>query len=322
MGLYYDITPFFINIKIFFYNIFVFIKYFLYICQKYYFKMSLQGIKIDGEPSEVTEIREKILNEFKDLTFVEDGHKYFINGKQLPSVSEVTHRFCAHPFNDVEQAEKYAETHGETPQYWLDKWRFTSLKATTSGTLVHEYGESLGWLRNGHSELITESCKPKYVKDKNWLIPTRGKEEGVLKFYDELNENLHFVLAETKVYSNKSEESNVSNQFCGTFDLLMWYNNPKDSSKSGLIVLDWKTNRELTKDFSREHDKFLLPPFADLYEEPLSYYTLQLNLYSLCLHGIGLNPIGARVIWLKDDGTYELVPIKLLYKEDWFKQAF
>lgn len=279
-------------------------------------------IKVDGEPKEVTKIRNKILKEFDDLVFIEEGHKYFLNGEQLPSVSEVTHNFCAAPFDSEAQAERYAEKHGETAQYWLDQWKFTNLKATTSGTLTHEYGEGLGWLRNGHPEFLPESCKPKYVKEKDWLIPTRPKEESVLKFYDELNPNLHFVLAETKVYSNKSEESKVKNPFCGTFDLLMWYQHPTDVSKSGLVVLDWKTNRELKKDFSREYGRFLLSPFGEMYEEPLSYYTLQLNLYSLCLAGIGLPPIGARVIWLKDDGTYELIPIKLLYKEEWFKNAF
>ena len=279
-------------------------------------------LTIDGEPKEVTKIRNKILTEFKDLTFIEEGHKYILNGQYLPSVSEVTHRFCQYPFDEQAQAIAYAAKHGETPEYWMDKWKFTNLKATTSGTLVHAFGESLGWLRNGHPELITEDCKMKYIKDKNWLIPTRPKEEAIIKFYDELHSNLHFVLAETKVYSNKSEVSSVKNPFCGTFDLLAWYKHPTDDSKSGLIVLDWKTNKELRKDFSRENGKMLLPPFGDYYEEPLSYYTLQLNLYSLCLAGIGLPPIGARVIWLKDDGTYELIPINLLYKEKWFKNAF
>ena len=266
-------------------------------------------IIVEGEPKEVTEIRNKILKEFKDLQFIEEGHKYFLNGEQLPSVSEVTHKFCAYPFDSEAQAERYAETHGETPQYWLDKWKFTNLKATTTGTLTHEYAEGLGWLRNGHPELIPESCKTKYIKDKNWLIPTRPKEEAVLKFYNEMHKDLHFVLAETKVYSNKGEASNVKNPFCGTFDLLAWYQHPTDPSKSGLVCLDWKTNKELTKDFSREMGKFLLPPFDDYYEEPLSYYTLQLSAYSLCLEGIGLKPIARRIIWLKDDGTYELIPL-------------
>jgi hypothetical protein len=56
--------------------------------------------------------------------------------------------------------------------------------------------------------------------------------------------------------------------------------------------------------------KFLLPPFGELYEESLSYYTLQLSAYQIPLEDIGLKVIGRRIIWLKDDGTYELIPIK------------
>ena len=267
-------------------------------------------LTIDGEPKEVGKIRNKILSEFKGLEFIEEGHKYFLNGVQLPSVSEVTHQFCAYPFDAEAQAEAYAMKHGETAQYWMDEWKFKSLKATTSGTLVHSYGESLGWLRNGHPELITEDNKCKYIADKNWLIPTRPKEEAVLKFYDELSPTLHFVLAETKVYSGKNRElTNLKQDYCGTFDLLMYYKDPSDDSKSGLVIMDYKTNADLKKDFSRMYGKFLLEPFDDLYEEPLSYYTLQLNLYQLPLEDIGLKVIARRIIWLKDDGTYELISI-------------
>jgi hypothetical protein len=280
------------------------------------------NIKIKNEPTEVTEIRHKILEEFKDLVFVEDGHKYFLNGETLPSVTTITHKFCQYPFDTDVRAEVYAAEHGETAEYWKDKWKFTNLMATTSGSLVHEYGESLGWLRNGHPELITESCKYKYVEDKGWLIPTRPKEEAILKFYDELHPSLHFVLAEAKVYSNKSEESTVSTPFCGTFDLLMYYKDPVDDNNSGLVLMDYKTNKDLIKPFSHEHNRLLLPPFNDLYEEPLSYYKLQLNLYSLCLKGIGLKVKGCRVIWLKNDGTYELIPIEIIYDKSWFKNAW
>ena len=268
-------------------------------------------IIVEGEPKEVTKIRNKILKEFSDLQFIEDGHKYFLNGQQLPSVSEVTHNFCAFPFDTEAQAARYAETHGETAQYWIDKWRFTSLKATTSGTLTHEFGESLGWLKNGHPEFITDSCKPKYIKDKNWLIPTRPKEESVLKFYDELHPNLHFVLAETKVYTGKNKElTNLKQDYCGTFDILFYYEDPVNKENSGLCIFDFKTNKELKKDYSREVGKMLLPPFADLYDESLSYYTLQLSCYQIPLEDIGLKVIARRIVWLKDDGTYELIPLE------------
>lgn len=272
--------------------------------------MSKNEIKIKGEPKEVREIRNKILGEFDGLVFVEEGHKYFLDGKQLPSVSEVTHKFCQYPFDEGVQAERYAEKHGETAQYWIDQWKFKNLRATISGTLVHEYGESLGWLRNGHPELITESCRTKYVKNKNWLIPTRPKEEAVLKFYDELHPSLHFVLAETKVYTGKNRElTDLKQDYCGTFDLLMYYKDKDDSSKDGLVILDFKTNRELESEYNKTYSKMLMEPFGDLVDQSKSYYTLQLSAYQIPLEDIGLKVIGRRIIWLKDDGTYELIPL-------------
>lgn len=205
--------------------------------------MAAKKIIVEGEPKEVTDIRNKILKEFKDLQFIEDGHKYYLNGQQLPSVSEVTHKFCQYPFDSEERATAYAEKNGETPQYWLDQWKFKNLKATTTGTLVHAYGESLGWLRARHPEFITEENKCKYIKEKNWLIPTRPKEEAVLKFWDETfsNENTYFVLAETKVYTGKNKKlTNLRQDYAGTFDLLWYYKHPTDDSKSGLVVLDYK----------------------------------------------------------------------------------
>lgn len=266
-------------------------------------------LTIPNEPIEVTEIRNKILSEFGDLIFIEDGHKYYLNGKLLPSVSHVTHQFAT-PFDEELQAKRYAEKNGETPQYWLDQWKYKSLKATTSGTLVHAYGESLGWLRNGHPELITEDNKCKYIKDKGWLIPTRPKEEAILKFYDELNPNLHFVLAETKVYTGKNKQkTNLNQDYCGTFDILFYYKDPINDEKSGLCIFDFKTNNSLTNDYSRNFGKMLLPPFNDMYDESLSLYTLQLCCYQIPLEDIGLKVVGRRIVWLKDDCDYELIPV-------------
>lgn len=266
-------------------------------------------ISVKGEPKEVAEIRNKILTSFDGLEFVDEGHKYFLNGEELQSVSSVVSAYESE-FDTVSKAIAYAEKNGETPEYWIDKWRFTNLKATISGTSVHEYGESLAWLHMGHPENITDGNKYKYIEDKGWLIPTRTKEEAALKFWNELNENLYVVLPETRVF-------NVGNtiKYAGTFDLLMYYNNPKDSSKSGLVVYDYKTNKDLYKDYSRTHFKMLKQPFGKLFDEPFGGYTIQLSLYTLALEKIGLKVLGRRIIWLKDDGTYETIPTDYLKNE-------
>jgi hypothetical protein len=263
---------------------------------------SKYNIIVPGEPKEVTEIRKKILSSFDGLEFVDEEHKYFLNGEELSSVSSIVSQF-EEEFDTQAKAEAYALKNGETPEYWIDKWKFINLKATVSGTQVHSYGESLSWLYLGHPENITEDNKYKYIADKNWLIPTRPKENAALSFFENFPENTYIVLPETRIY-------NIGDRFkyAGTFDLLVYYDHPTDKSKSGLVVMDWKTNREIYKEFSREHGKMMVWPFSDLFDEPYGGYVLQINFYSLALEKIGLKVIGKRIIWLKDDETYEIIP--------------
>jgi hypothetical protein len=274
-----------------------------------------KNIIIKGEPQEVTEIRNKILSTFNELIFIEEGHKYFLRGEELESVSHITHIFKEEFDTDL-RAENYALKNGETPEYWKDKWRYNSLKATTTGTLVHSFAESMSWVKNGHPELITEDCKCKYIADKNWLIPTRTKEEAVVKFFNDLPKDFHLVLPETKVYSSVNPNlPKFKKNYAGTFDLLMYYKHPKDDSKSGLVIMDWKTNNDIYSDFSRKNNKMMYYPFESMYDESKSAYTLQLSCYQIPLEDIGLKIIGRRLIWLKDDGTYEIVKTENKTKE-------
>lgn len=263
-------------------------------------------IIIEKEPKIVTEIRHKILETFKDLQFIEEGHHYYLNGKEIPSVSSITHKF-QEPFDENKQAELYAEKHGETKEYWLDKWHYNSLKATVKGTLTHEFAEGYFWLHNGQKQLMPKSCLPKYSSEFNDLIPTREKEEAVIQCFKDLPKDYWFVMNETKVYSglNPNKLLNPTEQYCGTFDLLMYYKHPTDDSKSGLIIMDWKTNKSLTSDFARNKGKMMYPPFDDLYAESLGNYNLQLNLYQIPLEDIGLKVIGRKILHLLPDGTYE-----------------
>lgn len=271
------------------------------------------NIKVKGEPKEVTDIRKKILETFDGLTFVDEGHKYFLGDEELLSVSSVVSEYELE-FDAESKAIAYAEKHGETPEYWLDEWKFNNLKATTTGTQVHSYSESLAWLNLGHPENITEDNKYKYIEDKCWLIPTRPKEEASLSFWNKFGKedlsNLYVVLPETRVF-------NVGKnlKYAGTFDLLVYYDNPKDKSKSGLIVFDYKTNANLYKDYSRVHHVMMKQPFDKLFNEPFGGYSVQLSLYTMALEKIGLNVIGRRLIWLKDDCTYEIIKTEYLKNE-------
>lgn len=256
-------------------------------------------IEINNEPEIVKEIRFNILNRSKDLIFKEDTHQYFWHDKELEAVSNFTHKNFQSKFDTEAVAEKYAQDHGYTKEYWMDVWKWNSLKATTTGTLVHEYGESLGWLANSHPELITDSCVPKYNAEKGWLIPTRGKEESVMKFMMELPKSYHLVLNEARVINEELG-------YAGTFDMLYYYDGNGDPEKAGLVIFDYKTNKDVYDIKARKYNRKLLNQFNHLYDEPVNMYTLQLSCYQIPLENLGYRVIDRKLIWLKEDG-YEKI---------------
>ena len=268
-----------------------------------------KSFAIDGEPEEASKARQLILSQFGDLEFVEEGHKYFLHGKELPSVSGIGHRFIKDPFDEQIQATNYALKHGQTAEYWIKQWRCNSFRATTLGTKTHEFGESLGYLLAGHPELIRDSVRAQYLDNYHYLAPIHPKEEAVVSFMNELPRSYHLVLNETRVYSGKNPDMslNLKEQICGTFDMLYWYDGDGDPSKAGFIVLDYKTNAKLYSEYNQTHNKMLLPPFSNFVEEDHSLYVIQLNLYALMLEDIGLPVIARKIVWLRDDGTYKMI---------------
>jgi len=263
----------------------------------------------NGEPEEVVRMRNLITESFADLEFFEEGHRYVRHMKdgtdlELPSVSGVTHKFSP-PFEEIPISENYALKHGNTPEYWRDVWKMNNLVATTSGTLTHEYGESVAWLKLNRPDKICDSCKPGYIKDKGWLIPTRNKEKAILKFWCDMPECYHVILPEARIYNFDG----IQQPYAGTFDLGIYYRNDKNPSKSGFILMDYKTNGDLYNEYNATHNKRLLGGFSDMIDCSFSMYVLQLNLYQRAIENIGIPVIDRRLIWLKDDCTYELVKV-------------
>ena len=265
---------------------------------------------VPGEPSVVADARRHVLSAFADLEFYEDGHRYILHGNTLPSVSNVAHRFIREPFDELRQAVRYAERHGETPDYWIQQWQQNSFRAKTLGTKTHAYGESLGYLRAGMTDRICPSIRLQYMPEYGFLAPIHPKEEAVLKFMDEMPKSMHLVLNEARVYSGKNPcaERNLREQLAGTFDML-YYQDGTSGQPEGFVILDYKTNASLTNDYNRKFGRVLREPFADMTEEDLSLYTIQLSLYALMLQDIGIPIISRRIVWLKDS-DYEIIPVE------------
>ena len=267
---------------------------------------------IDGEPEIVTNTRKKILEAFQDLEFYEDTHTYILNGKQLESASCIAHRYESRPFDAEVQSIKYAAKNGNTPEYWQHEWKINGFKAAALGTKTHEFGEGLAYLYAGHPEFIRPTILPQYLKEENYLAPINAKEEAAKLFLDELPKCYHLVINEARAYSGKNPDTdlNLREQICGTFDMLYYYDGEGNEDKAGFVIFDYKTNKKLYNEFNSQRGINLLFPFGDLCQEAFGEYTIQLNLYALMLEDIGLNIIEKSLIWLKDDGTYEKIPVE------------
>ena len=193
-------------------------------------------------------IREQILNSFKDLIFEEGPHKYYLHGKEITCVSNVTHLFKPHFDEDKMAQETYernfdnvdSKYYKMTPEMIKEEWHKISKHACSHGTERHEFAESIFYFMTNQFDKILPQFKDRLQYDEETgepiFIAKEPKEVAAEQFYEELPDSLIPILAETKVYNEKLGYS-------GTFDLLTYYDatvDGKSDEKSGLVVMDWK----------------------------------------------------------------------------------
>ena len=261
-------------------------------CQKYYDMPLFQ------------EIRKKVCDAYSNkLQFIEESHQYFLDGVEYNCVSNVTHMFRSFDREaTLDRCARKAQTNPDYKYYGMtreeisDLWNAHSAKACEDGTITHEFGESMFYYMAGEDVKILPSAKNKFKDGKP--APTTPKERQVVKFWEELQDYMVPILAETKVFNNNGTP------YAGTFDILFYYYNEEDLEHQGLVIYDYKTNEELTSPY----DSYMLYPFNDLKDESLSAYILQLSLYQIPLEHLGFKVIARRIVWLTED-AYHIVKI-------------
>lgn len=268
------------------------------------------------EPKEVSEIRENILNSFSKLRFEDVGHKYFLDREdgsvlELQSVSHTIHQYIPHVDWEVIKANK-ARKLGMTVEDLTKVWKIDNLKGTTNGTVVHQYGEAFFRMLLEDEDEVNKLCYHQY--EEGYLIPYGAKQEAIAKYMWDMSkiDGIYPILPETRVYMGISDSLTVKHPFAGTFDMLYCI---KQNGKFKLMIHDYKTNKSLVNDYNRDKGNCLSYPFSNMINESMSIYTLQLACYSLALMQLGYEIVDRRLIWLKDDGTYERYSLPDMTKE-------
>ena len=256
----------------------------------------------------ICENTRKLLEEkFGNIQFVEEGHEYFIEKEKYTPVSTIISEY-EQPFDEDRVSENYARKNHRTKEDVLKEWKFKNLKSTIGGSRVHEFGESYTNMVAGFPEKICESNKKQYVdcRGEMVLVPTYAKEFSVKKFYDEKSDCLIPVGAEFKLSTRYMGDK--VRKICGTCDLLFYEEDPL-FGEGQFVLADWKTNVSLTNDYKKKNNICMKFPFDNMIDDALSHYTLQFNLYRRMLESVGIKIGDMRLIWLKEDGDYEIIKI-------------
>lgn len=212
-----------------------------------------------------------IESNFSGLTFDEENHRYFVDNKPLKgSVSTMIEDFYE-PFPEDEAIQRTMAKTGKGREEILKEWKDINEESTERGHRVHVFAE-------------------KYPFNKK-LKPQCPQEAAAKKFWDEMPEWIIPVSVELRMYHKRF-------MFPGTADLLLF-----DTKSQGYIIADYKTNKDLHKNFK---GKRMLFPFEYLLDSPINHYQVQLSFYQIMLEQLGIHVISRKVIYLDFNGNYKM----------------
>lgn len=224
---------------------------------------------------------EELKEYFVDLQFDEASHTYTFKGIKISkSVSGKIKSFYE-PFDAEKIAPFSAKKLGITTEEVLAMWAEKAKVANERGTKIHLFAEL-------------------HQVDRT-ISPSSPEEEAIAKFFRKMPKRYIPVAKELRMV-------HFTDLFAGTLDMLMW-----DSLTETYVIVDWKTNQDLYKNYK---GKKMLAPFRHLLDCSLSKYKLQLSYYQNLLQQIPGVIVSRRIIvWVKPDGTYEMLDCEDYTKE-------
>ncbi len=215
------------------------------------------------------------------ITFIEKGHKYIHEGRELESATEFISQFFE-KFDKEKWSKHVAKRDGLTVEEVLELWKNKADASCKFGHYVHNYAEAL-IKKTKTPEPVTKNHKT-YFK-------------AIDKFME--NENHEFFDAEKIIGS-----STIG--IAGMIDGL-------SRTDEGIFLIDWKTNKRIEK--YGYNNRTCPPPLELLQDCKFSKYTLQLSLYRYILEKFyGWDVAGMMLVHLKAE-NYDIHEVKYLKEE-------
>jgi hypothetical protein len=262
--------------------------------------MNLKEIALD-----IRDIIEKKRKEF-GLEFFEDEHKYLMRDldgnirDNFPSVSKVLKHFYTE-FPTEEAALKKAGGDYLEAERLKEEWAQAGRDSTNLGSRTHFFLEQDTIARYGSYKEVRQ---PIFECD----IFGEAKSDSMIsagKSYLDLCEQRGLYLLDTEMVLGHPKLG-----YTGQPDKV-WLTMNASGSGFGLLITDWKTNKE--KNFqTTSYTKPMLHPFEEYPDNALGHYYLQLPFYGKLLLKMlegtkyeGTKLLGGIVVLVKDSLEYE-----------------
>lgn len=214
------------------------------------------------------EVSEKLTDAFKDV-WMDDRHKYWIGDYELKT-STTSYISQFEPPKDWSLiAKAYAKKNNLTIEKVNANWHQKKVDGQNRGNDIHDFLEEriIAYLRNGNLEEFDE----KHIH----LQDNKEAKKGGLNFLNNLLKGGRFIPLKPELRMADKELDRG-----GTIDFPVW-----DTKKERIILIDWKTNKDLFKydTINAFGQETLLPPYDYLLSNPFGKYNLQLYDYSFML---------------------------------------
>jgi len=239
-------------------------------------------------------IPHELFTAFDDVTYYDEPHKYYVDGKPLISVTTLIHRYQEDFDEELWSARKSAN-YGNVSQMEVKRaWRFINKKGTMKGSIIHDYAE------RKFQNKVFEYPK-KLILDEFGFDPIKIEydvtKKHVDKFYDDVRGRLIPIKTEFVMYDKEA-------LIAGMCDIIFW--NVKAQEYQ---IWDWKTNKEFSFE---EGERYLSEELYMLQDCDLEIYSLQLQLYKEIIERNTSIKLGkSYLVWLShNNDNYKIIETK------------
>jgi hypothetical protein len=238
-------------------------------------------------------IPRELFTTFNDITFHDEPHKYFLDGRELISVTTLIHQY-QEEFNEDYWSNYKADQFRITQNEILAAWKFINRKGVVKGSAIHDYAEKL--FQNKSYEYPKDLILKEFGFDPVWNEYQITKKH-VDRFYKDVHDRLIPVRTELVIYDKES-------MIAGMLDILFYNIKMKEFQ-----IWDWKTNKDFTFEMKSRH---LLKDLFTLEDCDLETYSLQLELYKRIIERNTPVKLGkSYIVWFSHNNeNYQVIEVR------------